>query len=301
MLSTSRLKGNETFEEAYTSIPERDDIQYRYLYTQDGEQVDQFQYSVNNGESWKIKQLKTNKSGQFILPELYSKKKLEKTSSIYEMFTKPTHAGSDAINSWLIGDIDGCNIMNDEYNIQGLIISSIFDPMPKFYISFDRVACTNQFGSLGRNNASMYLDMNYFMNNRTQEDKDKLNTLITAEVNKRIEESQKVYKKLASVHLDDTKINKMFEMLTIDKVAKTNKDKYHQAELELANYRHAYDVDDNQNYQNTLFGFVNACTRHRTRTKDNPLDIIKPVLPASVIDDPCNFDYLCRAAVLQNV
>lgn len=93
----------------------------------------------------------------------------------------------------------------------------------------------------------------------------------------------------------------MFEMLTVDKVAKNNEKLYHEAELQLASYMRVYNVEDNQNFKGSLFGFVNACTNINTRQRKNPLDVIKPVLPADVIDAPCNFDYLCRAAVLQNV
>lgn len=66
-------------------------------------------------------------------------------------------------------------------------------------------------------------------------------------------------------------------------------------------YLSVYNKDDNQNYKNSLFGFVNTCTNINTRERKNPLDLMKPVLPANVINDPCNFEYLCRAALVQNI
>lgn len=149
----------------------------------------------------------------------------------------------------------------------------------------------------------MYIDMNKFLHADayTDENKEKLVTLIQDECEKRISEAEVIYNKLATTHLTDAQIRHMFEMLTVDKVAKANEEKYHEAEKELASYMRVYNLDDNQNFKGSLFGFVNACTNINTRTRTNPLDVIKPVLPADVVNSPCNFDYLCRAAMLQNV
>lgn len=149
----------------------------------------------------------------------------------------------------------------------------------------------------------MYIDMNKFLHADayTNENKEKLTTLIQNECEKRIDESNRIYNKLATTHISEDQVRHMFEMLTIDKVAKANEEKYHEAELKYAQYMNVYNLDDNQNFKGSLFGFVNACTNVNTRTRTNPLDVVKPVLPADVIDAPCNFDYLCRAAVLQNV
>lgn len=302
MLATqsTELKGNETFTEAYMLIPEKTQAKIRKLFSksEDSDNYDDCQYyqlSLDNGQTWESPRKNTT------LPKnLDSKSKLANTEILYDIFTKPTLVGSDTKNSWLVGDIDNCNILGDNYNVQGLIISSIFDPLPKYFISFERVVCQNQFSTLGKNNCSMYIDMNKFLNYQTAENKEKLTTMIQLEAEHRIEDANRIYDKLATTHLTENQIRRMFEMLTIDKVAKTNKEKYQAAEIEYSNYMNVYNLNDNQNYKNSLFGFVNACTNIRTRQKTNPLDVIKPVLPADVIDSPCNFDYLCRAAILNN-
>lgn len=301
MLNTDSvlLKGNESFEEAYAVIPERDSARITDLYYLDkGEYKPAGSYtlSLDGGQTWSS--ARQYKEGQYGKMDLNSKHKLQNTKNLYEVFTKATHAGSDSTTSWLVGNIDGCNILGDDYNIQGLIISTIFDPMPRYYISFERIVCKNQFSQLGKNSCSMYIDMNKMLR---IENKESLTTMIQLEAEKRIESATRVYDKLARVHLTEDQIKKMFQMLTIDKVAKNNTEKYHVAELEYEKYWSVYSLDDNQNYRKSLFGFVNACTNIQTRKCTNPLQVIKPVLPASVIDSPCNFDYLCRAAVLQNI
>lgn len=308
MLNTSsvNLQGTESFEEAYALIPQSDKARVRNLYAKEGrhyEATGVCQISIDEGKTWSTRNYKRDKNGQIIPIDLDSKHKLANTSLFYDVFTKPTYAGSNASQSWLVGDIDGCNIMGDDYNIQGLIISTIFDPIPKYYISFKRIVCDNQFGNLGRNSSSMYIDMNYFLNvaNHTQESRERLTNIIQAEVEKRIGEADRVYNKLATTHLTDDQIDHMFRMLTVDKVAKNNEEKYKEQERLYSRYLTVYDSDDNQNYKQSLFGFVNACTNVRTRVQTNPLDVIKPVLPANVIDSPCNFDYLCRAAMLQSI
>ena len=149
----------------------------------------------------------------------------------------------------------------------------------------------------------MYIDMNKFLHADayTDENKEKLMTMIQTECEKRISEANIIYNRLATTHLTDAQIKHMFEMLTVNKVAKTNNEKYQEAEKELASYMRVYNLDDNQNFKGSLFGFVNACTNINTHTKTNPLDVIKPVLPADVVNAPCNFDYLCRAAMLNNL
>lgn len=308
MLNTDsiELKGTETFDEAFALIPQINKTQVRYLYSKKGktyEPTHVAQISVDGGNNWSTKTCKTNKDGQMIPIELDCKSKLENAGIIYDIYTKPVYAGADATQSWLVGNIDGCPILGDDYSVQGLLISNIFDPTPKFYISFERIVCQNQFSTLGKNNASMYIDMNKFLraDAYTDENKEKLTTMIQLECEKRIDEANIIYNRLATTHLTDDQIKHMFEMLTIDKVAKANEEKYHQAELLYAQYMNVYDSNDNQNFKGSLFGFVNACTNINTRIKTNPLDVIKPVLPADVVNAPCNFDYLCRAAMLNNL
>lgn len=309
MLKTNsiELKGTETFTEAYALIPQLDKALVRYLCAKQGQDTyvptNVAQVSIDDGKHWTTKTCKYSKDGQLIPIDLNSKKKLEHTGIIYDIYSKPVYAGADATQSWFVGNIDKCRILGDDYNIQGLIISNIFDPTPRYYISFERIVCSNQFSTLGKNNASMYIDMNKFLHADayTDENKEKLVTLIQDECEKRINEAEVIYNKLATTHLTDAQIRHMFEMLTVDKVAKANEEKYHEAEKELASYMRVYNLDDNQNFKGSLFGFVNACTNINTRTRTNPLDVIKPALPADVVNAPCNFDYLCRAAMLQNV
>lgn len=52
------------------------------------------------------------------------------------------------------------------------------------------------------------------------ENKESLTTMIQLEAEKRIESATRVYDKLARVHLTEDQIKKMFQMLTVDKVAK---------------------------------------------------------------------------------
>lgn len=304
MLNTSSiiLNGTESFKKAYDSIPENKGlIDVRYLRTPENEETGIFQIKKQNAEKWSGPIVsKRDKAGNIIPLNTDTKGKLSNAKIFYDLFEIPTHAGSTEDQSWLIGDINKLNILGDEYNVQGMIISTLFDPMPKYYISFERLVCENQFGQLGKNSSSMYIDMNAFLQTRkyTQEDKDKLASIIMKEVEKRMAEAQKVYEKLATTHLTDAQINTMFEKLTIDTVAKQNEERYHEQEIRLAHFLGVYNNNDNQNFKNSLFGFVNACTNVRTREKTNPLDVIKPVLPAQVIESPCNFEYLCRAALV---
>lgn len=306
MLATqsAELKGTETFNEAFALIPEKSDkVKSRYLYTKDGLQTNVAQISTDGGNNWTTKTCKYDKDKQIIPLNLNSKDKLKDTQIIYDVFTKPQYAGGDATQSWLTGQIDKCNILGDDYSVSGFIISTIFDPQPKFYISFERLVCENQFSTLGKNNASMYIDMNKFLKAEAYNDENrrKLAELIQFESEKRIADADRIYNRLATTHLTNDKIYNMFQMLTVDKVAKANEEKYHQAELEYESYKKVYNLDDNQNFKGSLFGFVNACTNIQTRKRTNPLEVIKPVLPADVVNSPCNFEYLCRAAMLQNV
>lgn len=302
MLNTKsiHLKGTETFEEAYALMPEVNSRKIRFLQTAEGEPTGVYQISTDSGLSWLSPRVqKPLRSGGYQPVDIDSKKKLANAHLFYEAQTKPELVGSDAYYSWMIGQIGNCNILGDEYDVQGLIISTIFDPMPKYYISFERLVCENQFGTLGKNSSSMYIDMNKFLVASSNDDvKSKLNDIIGAEVEKRIAEADLVYNKLASVKLSDRKIKTMFQQLTIDKVSKENKQAYELAEQKYANYLAAYGNNDNQNFKRTLLGFVNACTNINTRTKETPLDVIKPVLPAKVIFNPMDFEYLCREAVI---
>lgn len=111
-----------------------------------------------------------------------------------------------------------------------------------------------------------------------------------------------MYERLATTRLSEDQIELMFRQLTTDKLSENSSDDARA--LEEARYEQlwqVYKLDDNQNYQKSLFGFVNACTNVSTRERENPLDVLKPVLPAKVINQPCNFEYLCRAALLQQV
>lgn len=305
MLNTSSviLNGTETFDEAYSLMPTSNKTKIRYLKTEDGQDTGCYQISTDNGNKWQSPRMcKSTKDG--LIPiNIDSKSKLQNASVFYDTFTKPTHVGTNETQSWLVGDIDGCKLLNDEYNIQGMLISTIFDPTPKFYISFERIVCENQFGNLGKNSSSMYIDMGAFLAQAqyTQEAKDRLSSIITAEIEHRIENANKVYNKLAMTKLSDEQVKTMFRKLTVDTVAKSNEEKYHEQEKRYSNYLKVYDNNDNQNFKGNLFGFVNACTNINTRERSNPLDVIKPVLPAQVIESPCNFEYLCRAAMLNNV
>ena len=175
--------------------------------------------------------------------------------------------------------------------------------MPKYYISFERIFCENQFSQLGKNGSSIYFDMNALLSvaNHSDDTKSKIQLKIDEYVADAIKDADRVYNKLATSHLTENQINKMFERLTIDSVAKTNEEAYHQQEILLYDYKKVYNADDNQNFKGSLFGFVNACTNINTRKRTNPLDLLKPVLPAQVIDQPVNFEYLCRAAIANNI
>lgn len=306
MLATSSIKlETENFEEAFAKMPETPKVQVRYLKDEHGEDVGVYQFKIAQQEKWSSpKMLKTDSQGSIIPIDFNAKRKLENAKLFYDFYTTPQYVGSNETQSWMIGDIDGCKILGDEYKVQGIMISTIFDPTPKYYISFERLVCENAFSSLGHNNASMYIDMNAFLRQdvyNNDEMKVKLSNLIQSECEKRIDEANKIYNKLAITRLSDEQVREMFAMLTINKVAKTNQEKYKEAEEQYSRYIKVYNSDDNQNYKGSLFGFVNACTNIRTRTKTNPLDVIKPVLSADVVNSPCNFDYLCRAAMLNRV
>lgn len=293
MLSnTSKLlKGTESFNEAYNLIEDKQ-AKVRYLKTDKGEEAGVFQLFNENLNSWGSPRiLKNNKH---LLTN--TRQKLKDTELFYNLFETPTHAGSDTNNSWLIGDINSCEINNEKYNVQGLIISSIFDVFPKFYISFERLVCENQFGSLGTSNSSMYIDMDKFLNLKNDDIehvKQRLNNIVTDEIIKRKEMTETIFNKLINIKIDYQKIETMFKQLTIDKVAK-NSPNYEIEEKNLYRYISAYNCDDNQNYKGTFLGFINSCTNFNSRNKDNPISIIKPVISPSILTNPCNFEYLCR-------
>ncbi len=301
MLNTKSiaLTGHETFQEAFAMMPENHNRKIRWLRDEFGQETGVYQISTDSGNNWMYpKAAKKNKDGSFAPINLDTKQKLEHANLFYDIYTKPTLVGGDSKYSWLIGDIDGCKILDDEYSVQGLLISTIFDPMPKFYISLERLVCENQFGALGRNSSSMYINMNEFLAQyNSDEARIKLTGLIGDEVNKRVTEAETVYNKLIAVKLSDRKIKTMFEKLTVDTVSKENVEAYRVQEERYAQYVNVYNCEDNQNFKRTLFGFVNSCTNINTRVKETPLDVIKPALPASVINNPVNFEYLCRAAV----
>lgn len=210
MLATNStaLKGTETFDEAFKLIPDRsENVLVRPLYAKEGNDFSEVVYSqisYDSGTTWQSPfKLKTDKDGQVIPINLNSKNKLANAGLFYDVFTQPTLAGADEKNSWLMGNIDGCRILGEDYNIQGMIISSIFDPLPKYYISFERIFCSNQFGTLGKNNASMYINMNAFLHQYSEEKKERLVALISEESEKRISEANRIYEKLATIHLTD--------------------------------------------------------------------------------------------------
>lgn len=296
MLNTSStlLTGSETFEEAFALIPQKE-TQVRYLQTSDGQDTGVYQLYSSENQRWSSpRMVKTRSDGSIIPIDTNTKHKLANASLFYDIFTTPTHAGADDSKSWLIGDIDHCTIQNEDYNIQGLIISSIFDPTPKYYISFERLVCENQMGTLGTSNSSMYIDMNKFLvPTYTSELKDQLSDYITAEVEKRLAMSEEVTKKLLNIKLSDNRVEEMFKKLTVDTVAKAS-EAHKEQERRLANYLSAYNCDDNQNFKGTFFGFVNSCTNIRTREKTNPLDVVKPVISPAIINTPCNLEYLYR-------
>lgn len=304
MLATKsiQLTGTESFEEAYGLMPEKE-VDIRYLQTPSGEDTGVYQLFNNVTNKWSSPRMaKVAKDGTITKVDTNSKAKLRNAKIFYDIFEKPTYVGTDTnaniCSSWLIGDIDHCNIFGDDYTVQGIILSNIFDPRPKFYISFQRLICENQFGTLGKNNSSMYIDMNAFLGQPyTLEAKEKLQELIMTEVEMRSMEQAKVYERLYGVKIAEPKMHSMFEKLTVDKVAK-NSPLRQGAEEQLARYVSAYDVEDNQNYKGTLFGFVNAYTRISTREKSNPLDVVKPIITSKILDAPCDFDFLCREAVI---
>lgn len=304
MLATKsiHLTGTESFEEAFNLMPDKN-VNVRYLTTPEGEETGVYQlYNEGNHKWTSPRQAKMTKEGAIVKIDTNSKAKLKNAKIFYDIFERPTYVGTDTsagvCSSWLIGDIDHCNILGDDYTVQGIILSSIFDPRPRYYISFQRLICENQFGTLGKNNSSMYIDMNAFLNQPySLEAKEKLQALISAEVAKRRAEQAEVYEKLCSVKITEPKIHSMFEKLTIDKVAKNSPLRQNE-EKRLAKYVSAYNVDDNQNYRGTLFGFVNAYTRMSTREKTNPLDVVKPVITSNILNAPCDFDFLCREAVI---
>lgn len=304
MLATKgiNLKGTETFEEAFDLIP-NNDVEIRYLVTEAGEDTGVYQLYNSEKKIWTSpRKTKVNKEGQIELVDTNTKHKLSNAKVFYDCFTRPTNVGTDTSASvgasWLIGDIDDCEIMGEDYNVQGLLISSIFDPMPKFYISFNRLVCENQFGTLGKNSSSMYINMNAFLKQAySLEAKEKLEQIIKTEILSRIDEQQGIYAKLCSIKVSEEKMHIMFEKLTVDKVAK-NSPLREAEEKRLANYISAYNVEDNQNYKGTLFGFVNAYTRINTRENTNPFGVIKPVINSNILNTPCDFDFLCREAVI---
>lgn len=296
MLATSStvLTGKETFEEAFSLIKNKE-RQIRYLKTDNGEATGIFQLYDEKTQTWSSPRMcKTTKDGNFIPVNTNTKDKLKNTKLFFDLYTKPVYAGNDENNSWLIGDIEKCSFNNEDYTIQGLVISSIFDPLPKFYISFQRLVCENQFGSLGTNNSSMYIDMNKFLYTKDiVQAKEKLTELVNNEIENRIALTEKVFQKLISIKLSYNKIEEMFKKLTVDTVAK-NSLNYEREEENLARYIAAYNCNDNQNYKETFLGFVNTCTNYNSRTKSSPLDVIRPVISPSIINKPCNFEYLCR-------
>ena len=295
MLNTTStvLTGKETFDEAFKLIPENE-LKIRYLKTEDGESTGIYQVYNTEKQIWGSPRTPKYDKDHNIIPVTSSKQKLRNANAFYECFTKPTHAGGFDDKSWLIGDVEHCNIQGEDYNVQGLIISSIFDPKPKYYISFERLVCENQMSSLGTSNSSMYIDMNEFLKQSiTMDAKEKLRTMIQAEIEKRIAMQEAVYNKLKSIHLTDERVEEMFKKLTLDTVAKNSKN-YEEQAMCFDRYMKTYDCDDNQNYKGTFMGFVNTCTNINTRTKTNPLDIVRPVVSPNILTQPCNLEYLYR-------
>lgn len=291
--TSTLLTGTETFDEAFKLIPENKP-KVRYLRTEDNEPTSVYQVYNQDKQNWgSPRTLKYDKDHNPIMVT-DSKQKLRNAGAFYDVFTKPTHAGGFNDKSWLIGDIDHCEIQGEDYNVQGLIVSSIFDPKPKYYISFERLVCENQMSSLGTSNSSMYIDMNEFLKQSVTADaKEKLRGIIMAEIEKRLAMQEAVYSKLKGIHLTDERIEEMFKKLTVDTVAKESQ-KYEEQVQKYEYYMKAYNRDDNQNYKNTFMGFVNTCTNVNTRTKTNPLDIVKPVVSPDILIKPCNLEYLYR-------
>lgn len=295
MLNTTStiLTGKETFSEAFNLIPDSKP-QIRYLRTEDNEPTGIYQVYDSSKAKWGGPRTQhMDKEGNPIVVSS-SKEKLRYTEAFYDAFTRPTHAGGLDDKSWLIGDVNNVNIQGEDYNVQGLIVSSIFDPKPKYYISFERLVCENQMGSLGTSNSSMYIDMNEFLHQAvTMDAKEKLRNLIMTEVEKRIAMQEAVYDKLKSIKLTDERVEDMFKKLTVDTVAK-NSDKYEAQVAAFERYRKAYDCNDNQNYKGTFMGFINTYTNINTRTKTNPLDVVKPVISPKILTQPCDLEYLYR-------
>lgn len=288
------LKGTESFQEAFDLL-KSNEPNIRYLKTPEGKATGVYQVQYANSDTWGgPRMLKRDKEGNFINLVADSKKKLANTELLYSTFNKPTHAGQDNNNSWLIGNIENLQIANEDYNVQGLIISSIFDPTPKFYLSFQRLVCENQFGSLGTSNSSFYIDMNKLLHQPvTMEAKEQLQTAIAEEIQNRYLMQLEAVEKLKRIKLSEDKIDDMFQKLTIDKIAK-NSPKYEDQVKRLDFYRSKYDCDDNQNYKGTFMGFVNTCTNVNSRQEDNPIKLVKPLISPNILKQPCNLEYLFR-------
>lgn len=294
MLKTAStcLEIGDSFKKAFDAIPE-DQIATRTLFTPEGQETDYYQVSVA-GSGWMAPKKKKNND------ILCIKDKLMNAEIFYNVFSKPTYAGGDGFKDWLVGDLVDCELLGENYTLQGILIASVFDPRPKFYISFKRLVCENQFSTLGRNSSSMYIDMDKFLIQApAQERVELLKGLIHQECTARIQESQQVYDRLAYTKLSKDQIISMFRHLTLDTVSKNNVEAYQKQQERYNVYVEAYNVADNANFMGTLMGFVNACTYVNTREQDNIMKLLTPVLPADVVNNPCNFEYLCRSALVQ--
>ena len=296
MLATSsvKLNGTETFQEAFDKI-HFVEPKVRTLYSEDGSDSKVRQILVNGSKRWsRPKLVKTDATGKIKNWNLDAKSKLNNSELFYSAFTTPVYAGADGTQSWLIGDIDSVDLLGEKYNVQGLIISNIFNPNPQYFISFERLVCENQFGSLGTTNSSIRINMSELLKQAGLTPEEAMKRYLALAVEERQMYMQKYLDKLLNIKMSDSKVDEMFRALTVDKARKQEGKRFEQYETNLENYRKAYNCDDNQNYKGTFLGFINSCTNFNSRNRANPISVVKPPLSPKVLASPVNFEYLCR-------
>lgn len=299
MLATSskQLTKDTTFKEAFDAIDFKTP-KIRQLYTEDGKPAGYGQVLIGN--KWgNAKVLPKDKAGNYKLWTLDAKDKLRSSELFYDTFDQPEWAGCDNERAWLGGTFENVDILGESYNVQGYAISSIWNPIPQYFVSFERLVCENQFGSLGTTNSSITINLSALANRYHLAPNEALRKYINESIEMRIAMQEKYLGKLRGIKVEESKIDDMFRQLTVDKVKNKESEKYKSAEFNLERYRKAYNRDDNQNYRGTFLGFVNSHTNVTTRTRKNPWDVIQPPVSKSVLENPCTFDYLCRDTLVR--
>lgn len=298
MLATnSKQLTTETFQEALDSI-EFNTPEIRQLYTIDGELTQYAQ--VGKGDKWSAaKVLPKDKEGNFKLWNVNAKDKLNSSALFYEAFSRPEYAGCNTDTAWLGGTFENVELLSEKYNVQGFAISTVWDPIPKYYISFERIVCENQFGSLGTTNSSIYLNLNSLFNKyKDEKPEEVVKHYIQNIIDQRVQLQEMYLDKLRGIKVSEDKIDNMFCQLTVNKVKDKASAAYENKVLLLEKYRKAYNRDDNQNYKGTFLGFINSHTNITSRTRTTPWSVIQPPVSKSVLENPCTFDYLCRDTIV---